>query len=94
MGRREWLQSYFFFPIEPGDHRLCTNVQSRLNGPIQSSTAATSFTAEAGKTYYFRTRTSDREVSNVAELKLVPVAPAEAHVLIAAAAFSTLQLKK
>jgi hypothetical protein len=87
-------RSYFFFPIEPGDHRLCTNVQSRLNGPIQSSTAATSFTAEAGKTYYFRTRTSDREVSNVAELKLVPVDPAEAHVLIAAAAFSTFHLKK
>jgi len=87
-------RSYFFFPIEPGDHRLCTNVQSKLNGPIQSSTAATSFTAEAGKTYYFRTRTSDRELSNVAELKLVPVDPAEAHVLIAAAAFSTFHLKK
>ena len=87
-------RSYFFFPVEPGDHRLCTNVQSKLNRQIQSSTAATSFTAEAGKAYYFRTRTSDREVSNVAELKLVPVDPAEAHVLIAAAAFSTFHLKK
>jgi hypothetical protein len=87
-------KSYFFFPVEPGDHRLCTNIQSKLNGPIQSSTAATSFTAEAGKTYYFRTRTSDKEASNVTELKLVPVDPAEAQVLIAAAAFSTFHLRK
>jgi len=87
-------KSYFFFPVEPGSHRLCTNVQSKHVGPIQSFTAATSFTAEAGKTYYFRTRTSEKEVSNLVELKLVPVDPAEAQVLIAAAAFSTFHLKK
>jgi hypothetical protein len=80
--------------VEPGNHRLCTNVQSKHTGPIQSSTAATSFTAEAGKTYYFRTRTSEKEVSNLVELKIVPVDPAEAQVLIAAAAFSTFHLKK
>ena len=87
-------KSYFFFPVEPGSHRLCTNVQSKHVGPIQSFTAATSFTAEAGKTYYFRSRTSEKEVSNLVELKLVPVDPAEAQVLIAAAAFSTFHLKK
>ena len=87
-------KSYFFFPVEPGDHRLCTNVQSKFERLVRSSTAATSFTAEAGKTYYFRTRTSEKEVSNLVELKLVPVDPAEAQVLIAAAAFSTFHLKK
>lgn len=89
-------KSYFFFPVEPGNHRLCTNVQSKNAGPIQSTTAATSFTAEAGKTYYFRTRSSDKdkERSNIEELKLVPVDPAEAQVLIATAAFSTFHLRK
>lgn len=87
------FRSYFFFPVEPGDHRLCTNVQSGLNGLVKSSTAATSFTAEGGKTYYFRTKTPDRPNSS-GEVKLVPVDPAEAQVLIAAAAFSTSHLKK
>jgi hypothetical protein len=86
-------RSYFFFPVEPGDHRLCTNLQSILEGQVKSSTAAISFTAEAGKTYYFRTKTPDRPDSTV-ELKLVPVDPAEAQVLIAGAAFSTFHLKK
>jgi len=86
-------RSYFFFPVEPGDHRLCTNVQSILKGQVKSSTAATSFTAEAGRTYYFRTKTPDRPVAGE-ELKLVPVDPAEAQVLIAAASFSTFHLRR
>jgi uncharacterized protein (DUF849 family) len=86
-------RSYFFFPVEPGDHRLCTNVQSNLEEMVKSFTAAISFTAEAGKTYYFRTKTPDRPDST-ARVKLVPVDPAEAQVLIAAAAFSTFHLKK
>jgi hypothetical protein len=86
-------RSYFFFPVEPGDHRLCTRIQSKLQGLVKSSTAATSFTAEAGKSYYFRTKTPDRPVSGE-QVELVPVDPAEAQVLLAAAAYSTFQLKK
>jgi hypothetical protein len=85
--------SYFFFPVEPGDHRLCTNVQSRIERVVKSSTAATSFTAEAGKTYYFRTKTPEGQNSSEG-IKLVPVDPAEAQVLILATAFSTFRLKK
>jgi hypothetical protein len=44
---------YFFFPVEPGDHRLCTNVRSRIERVVKSSTAAISFTAEAGKNLPF-----------------------------------------
>jgi hypothetical protein len=86
-------RSYFFFPVEPGDHRLCTNVQSQLKGLVKSSAAAVSFTAEAGKIYYFRTKTPEPQASST-KLKLVPVDPAEAQVLLASAAFSTFHLKK
>jgi hypothetical protein len=55
--------------------------------------AATSFTAEAGKTYYFRTKTPLGETSNQ-QVKLVPVDPAEAQVLIAATSFSRFRPKK
>jgi len=86
-------RSYFFFPVEPGDHRLCTGVQSKFERVVKSSMAATSFTAEAGKTYYFRTKTPENQISSE-QIKLVPVDPAEAQVLIAATAFSTFRLKK
>ncbi|MGA8307057.1 MAG: hypothetical protein WB723_15385 [Candidatus Acidiferrales bacterium] len=86
-------RSYFFFLVEPGEHRLCTNMQSKLQRQVKSSTAATSFTAEAGKSYYFKTRTPDRPVANE-EVKLVPVDPAEAQVLLANAAFSIFSVKK
>jgi hypothetical protein len=85
-------RSYFFFPVEPGDHRLCTNIQSKIKSAVKSSMAATSFTAEAGKTYYFRTKTPEVRNQNE-EIKLVPVDPAEAQVLIADTAFSTFRLK-
>ncbi len=86
-------RSYFFFPVEPGDHRLCTSAQSKLARVVKSSTAATSFTAEAGKTYYFRTKTPAGQ-NSTGDIKLVPVDPAEAQVLIAGTAFSKFRLKK
>jgi hypothetical protein len=86
-------RSYFFFPVDPGDHRLCTGVQSRFERVVKSSLAATSFTAEAGKTYLFRTKTPKQPTSNE-QIKLVPVDPAEAQVLLAATSFSTFRLKK
>src|SRR5450432_731516 len=85
------FRSYFFFSVEPGDHHMCTNVQSKLAGQVKSSTAAISFTAEAGKAYFFRTKTS---LESNARVKLVTMDPAEGEVLIAAAAFSTFHLRK
>jgi len=52
--------SYFFVYVDPGKHHLCANWQSDVTpfqfGIQKRSTSATSFTAEAGKTYYFRAR--------------------------------------
>jgi hypothetical protein len=84
--------SYFFFALDPGDHRLCTNMQTKFQKLVKNSTAATSFTAEAGKIYYFRTKTPERPVTQE-EVNLVPVDPAEGQVLVANAAFSTFHQK-
>lgn len=86
-------RSYFFFPVEPGDHRLCTSAQSKFKRVTKSSIAATSFTAEAGKTYYFRTK-QPLQARSLQQVILVPVDPAEAQLLIADHAFSTSRLKK
>jgi hypothetical protein len=47
-------ESYLSFPLTPGEHRVCIDWQSSLASRQQLS-RATEFTAEAGKTYYFRT---------------------------------------
>lgn len=88
-------RSYFFFPVDPGDHRLCTSVQTPFEWTLKSSLAAISFTAEAGKTYYFRTNTpKEQNTKGGGGIKLEPVDPAEAQILIAASAFSTSHLKR
>src|SRR5271156_4793665 len=85
-------RSYFFFPVDPGEHRLCTNVQSSLKGRVKSSTAAITFTAEAGQSYYFCTKTPPGAETTLA-VRLVPVDPAEAQVLLASTSFSTFHQK-
>jgi hypothetical protein len=46
--------SYFAVPVMPGEHHICMNVQSiASSGKLQE---LAHFTAEAGKTYYFRVR--------------------------------------
>jgi hypothetical protein len=49
--------SYFSFSVAPGEHHLCANWQEKSK--IYSSLySVASFSAEAGKIYYFRTRAS------------------------------------
>jgi hypothetical protein len=86
-------RSYFFFPVEPGYHFLCTSAQSKFARVTKNSAAATSFTAEAGKVYYFRTKTPEGHDAT-GPVKLIPLDPAEAQVLIASTAFSTSHPKK
>lgn len=47
--------SYFFFTVDPGDHHLCANWQSGYQ-EVSRLVGLIGFTAEAGKTYYFRSR--------------------------------------
>jgi hypothetical protein len=44
--------SYISFQVEPGAHRLCSDVQSMFIAPKLSGAAQ--LNAEAGKTYYYR----------------------------------------
>jgi hypothetical protein len=47
--------SYFTLDIAPGEHDLCTDWQS-VFGSLKQKVGMTSFTAEAGKVYYFETK--------------------------------------
>jgi len=47
-------QSYFFFTVEPGEHRLCWDLQKNQDR-LTDQGAASTFTAEPGKTYFFMT---------------------------------------
>jgi len=47
--------SYFSVSVEPGEHHVCANPQSRF-AAINRIVALAHFTAEAGKVYYFRAR--------------------------------------
>jgi hypothetical protein len=85
-------KSYFFFAADPGDHRLCTSQQSKIESRTKTSAAA-SLTTEAGKVYYFRTRTPEHPVQNET-VELIPVDPAQAQLLIANSSFSTFHQKK
>jgi len=47
--------SYVYFSAEPGERHLCMNWQSRFEWRSRAFAVA-NFTAEAGKTYYYRAR--------------------------------------
>jgi hypothetical protein len=86
--------SYLYVSVDPGDHHLCASWQSRVILTRHSrSTAAAQFTAEAGKTYYFRaldTVITDFRGAAVSdpEVILEPVDSDEAMVLLRSFALS------
>jgi len=47
--------SHFFFTVDPGVHHLCADWLLTID-PDERIVALANFTAEAGKTYYFRAR--------------------------------------
>jgi Protein of unknown function (DUF2846) len=79
-----YRKSYFFFYVDPGDHRLCTSRQTKFKS--QTKSAAISFTSEAGKIYYFHTKTPHHEPPET--VILVAADTAAAQLLIADSAFS------
>ena len=87
-------KSYFFFSVDPGDHRLCTNWQSGVSSRSNLG-SATTLSVEAGKIYYFRTShyfipEGQRQVG----MKLEPLDATEAQLLIAFCSLSTSRPKK
>jgi hypothetical protein len=85
-------KSYFFFSADPGDHRLCTNWQSGVDSHSKLASAA-SLTAEAGNSYYFRTKVYFISRGQLA-MKLEALDTVEAQLLIASLSFSTSHPKR
>jgi len=52
--------SYFTLTIDPGEHHLCASLQTILGRMKKNSVGMTSFTAEAGKTYYYQFTITDK----------------------------------
>ena len=88
----EW--SYLSFSLDPGDHRLCTDVQSSLISAEKMSAAA-NLMVEEGKTYYYRVYVDNGEDKHGpphVSLKLVD--EAEGFLLVGKSGKSTSKLKK
>jgi len=82
-------KSYFFFPIDPGEHNICSEWQS---GTFKKSSErvgeAIHLTVEPGKAYYLRlTFAYQRMHLEVSD-------EAEGHFLVGSSLFATSQPKK
>lgn len=84
--------SYFYFAVDPGDHRICAQWQSTF-GRLSKLASAASLTAEAGQVYYFRANADARSHDRGA-VRLEPLDPAEALLLTSFSAYSTSHPKK
>jgi hypothetical protein len=84
--------THFSFSIQPGEHHLCSNWQSRVKS-FSSLYSLASFTAEAGKVYYFRTRVRQSDKTS-AYLDLDPLDNDEGRYLVAASTLVVSSPKK
>lgn len=84
--------SYFFFTVDPGEHRLCTDWQSSFKKFSKLGSAVT-FTAEAGKVHYFRIEVEQR-INYPAAVKLELIDNARGEFLIASHSLSTPRVKE
>jgi hypothetical protein len=94
--------SYISFTVDTGEQHLCANWQSVWK-QLSSQHSFTSFTAEAGKTYFFRVMVgfqsytpgpSSTANSVVCSIDLQPVNPDEGKYLIASSPLSVWLAKK
>ncbi|MGC1107691.1 MAG: hypothetical protein WA876_14250 [Candidatus Acidiferrales bacterium] len=94
--------SFIYAFVDAGDHDVCANWQSDDTGlgyiGPKRSTAAAHFTAEAGKSYYFRARdiayTNGRTIVSEPEVVLAPLDSDEARVIISSFSLSSSHPKK
>ncbi len=78
--------SYFSVSVEPGEHHVCARPQSRLSPATSEKYASVllalaHFTAEAGKVYYFRTRSFGSQTQETFDLD--PIDADQAKYLVA-----------
>jgi hypothetical protein len=88
--------SYISFSVEPGEHHLCANWQSRWKR-FSNEEAFNGFTADPGKTYYFRARINEIGAPGAASnfsLDLESLNEDQGKYLVASSAMSAAQPKK
>ncbi len=88
--------SYISFLVDPGEHHLCTNWQSRWKR-FSNEAAFASLTADPGKVYYFRAVITEHGGSTGAStfsLDLEPVNGDEGKYLVASSASSASHPRK
>jgi hypothetical protein len=85
--------SYFFFSVEPGEHHLCANRQAEI-GVSTKPIALLGFTAEAGKTYYFRVHAIYLADRGASYSDFAPVDADETQYLISMSAYANSRAKK
>jgi hypothetical protein len=88
--------SYFSFPADAGEHHLCAELQSGAVTP--ETTSLSSFTADGGKTYYFRVRLTDMNNSGKGgvdwSIDLEPIDSDEGQFLVSSYEMSSSHPKK
>jgi hypothetical protein len=84
--------SYFYFPVEPGEHHLCAIWQAGGLDPTAGAAAAR-FTARAGHSYYFRAQNGSLK-DGTKTIEFGRVDSDEAQLLINRYAFSSSSVKK
>lgn len=77
--------SYIYFFAEPGERHLCMNRQSRFESRSRAFAVA-NFTAEAGKTYYYRARVFPGHLD--ISFDLDPINSDQGKLLVASSALS------
>jgi hypothetical protein len=85
--------SYFFFPVDPGHHSICTDWQSALftrSGLV----SAVDFNGKAGKTYYFQIRVRDVTNESNGQVEIDRIYKSEAGLLLPKSEFATSHPKK
>ncbi len=82
--------SYLAFSVDPGEHHLCTNWQSRLK-QFSAKAAFAGLNAEPGKIYYYRARIIEGDLNFSLDFALVD--PDEGKYLVASFAPSNSHAK-
>jgi hypothetical protein len=80
-----------FFEVEPGAHRLCSDVQSKF--ALKNLSVAADLNAEPGKTYYYRVVVKDT-FHEQAQMRMSAMDNAEGVLLTSKYALSRSQTKK
>lgn len=81
--------SFLRAAVEPGEHHMCASWQGFVGLGVASREAALHFTAEPGKSYYFRVRDRFIREHERANIDFMPLGSDEGQLLASKAALSS-----